>query len=86
MKDADFRRRDNDILDRLHNKARQGASLRRMCEVFPELNPEMVEYWYRNNGFMINEQKRIQQADKARRLRAKRRTLRERRLRNAIFS
>lgn len=76
-----------DILDRMHGKAKQGATLAAMHRAFPEINPDMLEYWFRQNGFMNkNGKERIQQADKARRLRTKRRILRERRLRNAIFS
>lgn len=43
-----------DILDRMHNKARQGASLRRMIEAFPHMPPESIAYWMRSNNYARN--------------------------------
>lgn len=67
-----------DILDRMHGKAKQGATLATMIRAFPECNPDMVEYWFRQNGYMLNGTKRIHETHEARSVRAQRRQVRER--------
>lgn len=43
-----------DLLDRMHLKARDGASLKIMMQRFKNVNPHMLAYWMRRNGYARN--------------------------------